>query len=100
MERLLRDAGVTGSTSGAELITVLSVVGFDPLRSSTDQRSIMDPDVTLVRIRKAQDELTHQEDIGANYDMHTVIELSITVNSLIGWLAKGGFAPDWTKYSA
>lgn len=34
MERLLWDAGVTGSTPRAELITVLSEVGFDPLRLS------------------------------------------------------------------
>lgn len=41
MERLFWDVSVTGSTPGTELITGHLVVGFDPLRSSTDQRSIM-----------------------------------------------------------
>lgn len=61
----------------------------------------MDPNKALTDISDALAQIEFQEDIGAeNYSNDTVIALTASVDALLEWLAKGGFAPDWKKYNA
>lgn len=61
----------------------------------------MDPNKALTDISDALAQIEFQEDIGAeNYSNDTVIALTASVDALLAWLAKGGFAPDWKKYNA
>lgn len=55
----------------------------------------MDPDATLARIRKALAEREQADtDETANQAAH---EAADAAEALVGWLARGGFPPDWKK---
>ena len=58
----------------------------------------MDPNATLRLIAEALEELESLE-LG-NFDAREEIqkELAFTCNDLAGWIAKGGFQPDWLAH--
>jgi hypothetical protein len=55
----------------------------------------MDPEVLLAEIKKQGNKI-----LGDTQSDHDAVCFAESVENLLEWLAKGGFAPDWTRYNA